>query len=729
MRDGKGFSRRLLLQTIALGALAGCVSGPAANTPAAALFPAPPIAPRVPFRIEQLGRVRDDPYRWMKYIPETGSREMSTLPDMIRQHLEAEAAYAQAALAPCETLRAEILAEMIARQPGAGTSPPALPGGDWSYLSYYPEGSAHAVYVRRPASGEGEAQILLDEAERAAGLAYYRTTGHQPSPDNRYYAWAEDVIGNDRHQICVKDLQTGAISVPVPADAYGYGGLVFSPSSRYLFWIWRDARNRPTRLYRTDVESAETVLVYEETDPALFMQVKRTAAGGYIAITVSGPDRSEVWLISAENETAPAQVLFPRQDKIRYEVEEWNGTLIALTDQGGALDNKIVAITDAATGATQTLVEHRPQHLILEVFPFAKALVRLERGEGLHQLILLFPDGREKKIAFAETAYALTVPPGQSYEADTCRITYQSPRLPAQWMDVDLATGALIPLETSAGGSFDPDDYVVERVHAAAPDGAMVPVTLLSRRGAPRDGSRPCLLYGYGAYGVSSEPEFSVPALTLVDRGWTYAIAHVRGGSELGRQWFLDGRRFSKGNSFTDFVACAEHLIAAGVARREAVVAYGLSAGGLLVAGAMNTAPGLWAGVIAQVPFVDMLNTMSDADHPLVPLFRPDWGDPLADPQAYDYMFSISPYENVQKTDYPPLLCTSGLKDDRVGYWEAAKFVAEVRHTSTGTAPAILLLDADAGHQSSGGLEAHFREMSLFWAFAETAVARGFAGQ
>ncbi|MFN3609755.1 MAG: S9 family peptidase [Hyphomonas sp.] len=721
MAHASGFSRRMLLQTIALGALAGCVSGAGgggASLAAGAI--APPVAPRITFRIEQLGRVRDDPYRWMKFIPETGTREMGTLPDMIRAHLEAEAAYAGAALAPARALAPEIAAQMAAHLPG-DEAPPPVWSGDWAYASHYPEGSGHAVYTRISVDAGAGPEIVLDEAARAEGAAYYRTTGHQPSPDHRYYAWAEDVIGNDRHRICVKDMQTGAVSVLVPEDAYGYGGLVFSPSSRFLFWIWRDARNRPTRVYRTPVDGGESVLVYEETNPALFMQIKRTAAAGYIAITVSGPDTSEVWLISGADEIATPQVVFPRRDKVRYEVDEWAGALLVLTDEGGAIDNALLAMP--AEAPQTTLVAHRPGSQILEVFPFEKALVRLERQEGLHQLILLFADGSEKAIGFDEAAYTLSVPAGQDYSADQCRILFQSPRLPVQWMDVDLKTGALSLVQASGRAGYDPDAYVVERMFAPAADGALVPVTLLSRRGVPRDGSMPCVLYGYGAYGVSSEPEFSVPALALVDRGWTYAIAHVRGGSERGRQWFLDGRRFSKRNSFTDFVACAEHLCDLGVTRKGAIVAYGLSAGGLLVAGAMNEAPDMWAGVIAQVPFVDMLNTMSDADHPLVPLFRPDWGDPLADPVAYDYMFSISPYENVQATAYPPLLCTSGLKDDRVGYWEAAKLVAEVRHTSTGAAPAILLLDADAGHQSSGSRSAQFQEMSLCWAFAEAAVS------
>jgi oligopeptidase B len=242
------------------------------------------------------------------------------------------------------------------------------------------------------------------------------------------------------------------------------------------------------------------------------------------------------------------------------------------------------------------------------------------------------------------------------------------------------------------------------------------------RKGVELDGSAPVLLYGYGAYGISTEAEFSVANIALVEQGWIYAIAHVRGGSEKGRRWFLDGRRFSKANTFTDFIACAEHLIAQGYARRERIVAYGLSAGGLLMGAVANMRPDLWAGVIAQVPFVDMLNTMSDAEHPLVPLFRPDWGDPLAEPRAYDYIASISPYENVKPQPYPAVLATAGLRDDRVSYWEAAKWVANLRRHTTGNAPVLFLTDMTAGHQAAAGRSSQYRQMALFWAFAEQCV-------
>ena len=680
---------------------------------------AEPQSPRIAHVIEQLGRKRDDIYSWMKFIPAGSERTRDNLPELVGTMLKAENDYADAILAPLADERAKLLDAMLARA-SSDIAAPALEKDGWDYGSARPAGATHAVYTRSRKGGKPEQ--LVDEAERAKGQPYFRSTGHQPSPDHRYFAWAEDVIGNDRHRICIRDNQSGEVRTIVDKDAYGYGGLVFAPSSRWLFWIWRDARNRPTRLYRTSVDGKTTDLVYEEKDPAIFMSVKRTAADGFIALTLAGPETAEVRLVSAAVETAAPATVWPRKNGVRYEIDEWNGDLVALTDADDAFDMALLRLDAKSFRTLATLVPHRAGTPILAILPFAAALVRLERVDGLHRLVILHPDGTEETIGFDDPAYAIEVSPEQSYNAPSVMIIHQSPKSPRRWISIDLTSGEQTVVQQQAVANFNPDDYDVERLFAPAPDGEPVPITLLSRRGAPNDGKAPLLQYGYGAYGISSEPEFSIPALALVDRGWRYAIAHVRGGSEKGRRWFLGGRKFTKRNSFTDFVACAEHLAAKRYTAKGKVVAYGLSAGGLLVGASMNIAPSLWGGVIAQVPFVDMLNTMSDGAHPLVPLFRPDWGDPLADPKAYDYIASISPYENVKAAPYPPLLCTAGLKDDRVPYWEPAKLVAEVRHRSTSGNPALLHTDMDSGHQGSADLKSEYQQKALFWAFAMRCV-------
>lgn len=680
---------------------------------------APPQSPRISHVIDQLGRQRDDAYSWMKFIPASGERSRDNLPEAVGTMLKAENDYADAILAPLADERAKLLDAMLARASG-DVAAPALEKDGWDYGSTRPAGAAHAIYTRSRKGGQPEQ--LVDEAVRAKGQPYFRSTGHQPSPDHRYFAWAEDVIGNDRHRIVIRDNASGEVRTIVDKDAYGYGGLVFAPSSRWLFWIWRDARNRPTRLYRTSVDGKVTDLVYEEKDPAIFMQVKRTAADGFVALTLAGPETAEVRLVPAADETGAPVVVWPRKTGVLYDIDEWNGGLIALTDAGDAFDMALLRLDPKSFRTIETLVLHRAGTPILHILPFKQALVRLERVDGLHRLVILRPDGSERAIAFDDPAYAIELMPEQSYDAVSVMIVHQSPKSPRRWIRVDLASGQQSIVQQQTVANFDPDDYEVERLLAPAPDGEMVPITLLSRRGAQKDGRAPLLQYGYGSYGVPSDPEFSIPALALVDRGWRYAIAHVRGGSEKGRRWFLGGRKFTKRNSFTDFIACAEHLAGEGYTAKGKVVAYGLSAGGLLVGASMNIAPTLWGGVIAQVPFVDMLNTMSDGAHPLVPLFRPDWGDPLADPKAYDYIASISPYENVRAAAYPPLLCTAGLKDDRVAYWEPAKLVAEVRRRSTSGNPALLHTDMDSGHQGSADLKSEYKQKALFWAFAMRCV-------
>ncbi len=679
----------------------------------------PPQSPRIAHVIEQLGRNRDDVYSWMKFIPAEGERNRTNLPAPVAKMLAGENAYAEAVLEPTRALQDELVKAMLARSAGA-VAAPALEKDGWSYSSAMPTGATHPRYSRQKAGGKPE--LLVDEALRAEGQPYFRSTAHQPSPDHRWFAWAEDVIGNDRHRICIRDTQSGTIRTLVDKDAYGYSGLVFSPSSRWLFWIWRDARNRPTRLYRTSVDGETTELVYEERDPAIFMSVKRTAADGFVALTLAGPETAEVRLVSAAAESAPPAVVWPRKVGVRYEIDEWDGALVALTDADDAFDMKLLRLDPKDFRTVATLVPHRVGTPILSILPFKTALVRLERVDGLHRLVIQRSDGSEQPIGFEDPAYAIELPAEQVYAAPAVMIVHQSPKSPRRWISVDLTNGKRTVVQQERALNFDPDDYVVERLFAPAPDGETVPITLVSRRGTPKDGSAPLLQYGYGSYGIASDPEFSIPALALVDRGWRYAIAHVRGGSEKGRRWFLGGRKFTKRNSFTDFIACAEYLAAQNYTSKGKVVAYGLSAGGLLVGASMNIAPTLWGGVIAQVPFVDMLNTMSDGAHPLVPLFRPDWGDPLADPEAYDYIASISPYENVRAAAYPPLLCTAGLKDDRVAYWEPAKLVAEVRHQSTSGNPAMLLTDMDSGHQGSADLKSEYQHKALFWAFAEHCV-------
>ncbi|MFC7333032.1 S9 family peptidase [Rhodocista pekingensis] len=729
--------RQFLTTSLAAGLLplAGCAAGRDAGSSSGSSGggPVPPRPPKRPKRIVQLGRVRIDDYAWLR-DPDWArvSRDTGLMDPEIRAHLDAENAYAEAMLAPTRERQAVFARRMLAL---AGTDAPPQPvaDGPWEYYEYVRPGEDHPVHARRPRGGGAE-QVLLDAQARARGHAYFRLAEATHSPDHGFFLWAEDVEGGDRHRICVRDLTTGRVTTTPEADAYGYMGVVFSPCSQYVFWIWRDPFSRPMRLYRRPSRGGEDVLVYEETDPALFMAVRRTASDNYVVIHTLGPDLDEIRLIPAATPTAAPLLVEPRQPGLHYQVEDWDGALVILTDADGAVDGKLMRADPARPGRAhwREWLPHRPGRHIMEIRPFRDHFVRLERVDARPTLIVTprgappHGDALEDTVTFPEAAYALTLPPVQEHDGAALRLVYQSPHTPPQTIDYDMAarTRRIVQAGT-AGAGFSPDAYEVRRLDAPAADGALVPVTVLMRKGTRLDGRSPLLLYGYGAYGISSEAEFSVPALALVEQGWIYAIAHVRGGSERGQGWLLDGRRFKKRNSFTDFIAVAETLIAQGYTARKRIVAYGLSAGGLLMGGVLNLRPDLWGGAIAQVPFVDMLNTMSDADHPLVPAFRPDWGDPLADPEAYDYIASISPYENVRAQPYPPVLATAGIRDDRVSYWEAAKWVAALREKTTGTAPVLFRIDMAAGHQSAAGLSDRMNQMALFWAFAEWSLTQG----
>ncbi len=723
--------RRFLATSLAMGLLplagrAGTRDGTGgAGAPGAA--PPPPRPPKRPKRIVQLGRTRIDDYAWLR-DPNwaKASRDTSLLDPEIRSHLDAENAYADAMLAPTRPRQDFLAARMLALA-GTGGAPLAVADGPWEYYQYVRPGQDHPVHARRPRGG-GPEQVLLDAQERSRGHAYFRLAEAAHSPDHRFFLWAEDLEGGDRHRVCVRDLGTGQVTATPNADAYGYRGVVFSPCSQYVFWIWRDLLSRPMRLYRRPSRGGADVLVYEERDPALFMAVGRTASGNYVVIHTHGPDLDEVRLVPAADPTGAPLLVEPRRPGLHYQVEDWGGELVILTDADGALDGKLMRASPDRPGRAhwREWLPHRPGRQILEIRPFKDHLVRLERVDARPTLAITpRGGGAESQVAFEEAAYALSLGPVQEHDGSVLRLVYQSPRTPRQWLDVDMAAGSRrLARAEPAGPGFSPDGYEVRRLDAPAADGALVPVTVLMRKGTRLDGKNPLLLYAYGSYGISSEAEFSVPALALVEQGWVFAIAHVRGGSERGRAWFLEGRRLRKGNSYTDFIAAAEHLAGQGYTARGRVVAYGLSAGGLLMGGVANLAPTLWGGVIAQVPFVDMLNTMSDADHPLVPAFRPDWGDPLSDPEAYDYIASISPYENVRPQPYPPILATAGIRDDRVSYWEAAKWVAALREKTTGKAPVLFRVDMAAGHQSAAGLSDQFNQMALFWAFAEWSLAQ-----
>ena len=683
----------------------------------------PPRPRKVPRRIEQLGRVRIDDYAWMKDDNwQAVLRDPAVVSQDIRAHLDAENIYSSALLAPTELLQARLFEEMKGRLKEDDSSVPT-PDGPFDYFSRYALGAQHPLHVRRPRGEEGGEQVLLDEEVEAAGKAFYAVDAASHSPDHTLYAWAADDQGSEYHRIFLRDLANGEVLEGGPESASG--SFVFSPDSRWLFWVWRNENARPAKVFRRPARGGDDVLVYEEIDEGMFLGVGVTADDSHILISIQNQETSEDWLIPATDPTAAPVVAEARQAGVRYDLDHWSDRWLVRTNAGGAVDFKLV-ISEASTPARATwreLIAHRPGILIGGMAPFKDHLVRLERENACDRLVVMARDGSEHVIDFDEDAYALNLSGGYEYETSLTRFVYQSPTTPRQWFDYDMATRRRTLRKTqSVPSGHDPADYQVRRLWAPAPDGETVPVTVLMKRQTRLDGSAPLMLYGYGAYGHPNTATFSTQALSLVDRGWVWASAHVRGGSDKGWGWFLDGRKFKKKNSFTDFIASADHLVAEGYGAPGRIVAYGGSAGGMLVGAVANMRPELWGGIIAAVPFVDVLNTMSDTTLPLTPPEWPEWGNPLEDPEAYDYISSYSPYDNVAARPYPAILARAGLSDPRVTWWEPEKWVARLRDHTTSGRPILLATNMEAGHGGASGRFDHLKEVAMDYAFAVWAV-------
>ena len=685
--------------------------------------PSPPIARKDPKRIEQLGRIRTDDYAWMKDENwRQVLRDPKALRPDVREHLEAENAYTKAMLASTEELQAQLFAEMRARIKEDDASVPT-PDGSWEYYSRYDIGAEHPIHARRPRGAAEREQVLLDEDALSKGKAYFQVGAARHSPNHEMYAWAVDEQGSEYFTIYVNDVESGQqLGDPIGS---AYGDFAFSPDSRWLYWIWRDENARPSKVFRRPARGGEDVMIYEEQDEGMFLGVGVTSDESHVTIHVGNQETTELWLIPASDPTAAPVVAEPRRVGVKYELDHWTDRWVIRTNDDGAVDFKL-AVSEAAVPARSTWrdwVEHQPGRYITGFAAYAGHLVRAERVEALDRLVVTARDGRTHEIAFDEEAYALHLEGGYEYETATARFVYQSPTTPRQWFDYDLESRERILRKTQEIPSgHDPSRYVARRLYAAAADGERVPITVLMLKDTPLDGSAPLLLYGYGSYGHAMEPSFSIRNFSLVDRGWIWAVAHIRGGSDKGWGWFLDGRREKKTNTFTDFIAAAEHLVAERYASKGRIAAYGGSAGGMLMGAVANMRPDLWGAIIAAVPFVDVLNTMSDVTLPLTPPEWPEWGNPLEDPEAYDRIAGYSPYDQVRDQPYPPVLATGGLSDPRVTYWEPAKWVARLREHDTADTPVLLKINMEAGHGGASGRFDFLKEIALDYAFAIWAV-------
>ncbi|WP_395709656.1 S9 family peptidase [Reyranella sp.] len=681
----------------------------------------PPLAPKRPLVRTFHGIALADDYAWLKDANwQQVLRDPSLLDPAIRAYLEAENHYAEAVLRPTEALRKILVAEMRGRIKEDDSSVPQ-PDGPFAYLSRYRDGGQHPLIGRTPRDG-GDATTLLDGDALATSSAYFKFGGTRHSPDHRLEAWSADVRGSEYYTVRVRSWQTGEDLGDVLEQTSG--GVVWGLDSTFFYYVGVDENHRPLKVYRHRLGSAQRddVLVYEEPNVGWFARVEESASGRYCVIATGDHDTSENWLIDLSQPDAVPRLVTARETGIRYGVYDRGDELFIHTNDGDAIDYRIATAPIASPERShwRPLIPHRPGVYIVSVALYAGYLVRLERANALPAIVIRrLADGSEHSIEFDEAAYSLDIIDGYEFNTTWLRFAYSSMTTPAETYDYEMASRQRILRKRQAIPSgHDPAAYVTRRLLATAHDGAEVPVSILHRRDVAPGEMTPLLLYGYGSYGMAMPASFAANRLSLVDRGFVYAIAHIRGGADKGWGWYLDGKREKKTNTFADFEAVARTLIAERYTAAGRIVAHGGSAGGMLMGAIANRAPELFAGIIAEVPFVDVLNTMLDDTLPLTPPEWPEWGNPITDEAAFRYIASYSPYDNVAAQRYPAILAMAGLTDPRVTYWEPAKWIARLRATMTGGGPIVLRTNMGAGHGGAAGRFDRLSEVAIAYAFA-----------
>jgi oligopeptidase B len=691
----------------------------------------PPLASRIPSVRTMHDDSVTDEYAWL-----LTKDDPATL-----AYLEAENAHTEQAVAGLAALREDIFEEIKGRTQETDLTVPARKG-DWWYYTRTVEGQQYRIHCRRavlagevlpPLAGDGQPldgeQVLLDGNALAGDSEFFALGAFSVSPDGRRLAYSTDFSGDERFTLRVADIADGGGTVllddEIPGTAYG---AAWSLDGSVLFYLTVDEAWRPYRVHRHVVgtPAAADVVVFEEPDERYWVSVNLTRSQQYLVIKAASKMTSEVRLLDAADPGGELRVVAPRRQGVDYDVEHQpdhpGGDRLLILHNDGAVNFELATAPAAEPGRWQTLIPGRDDTRLLGVDAFSGHLVVSYRRDGLTGLSVHPDNEPARELSFPEPVYDVSPGSNPEYVSNRFRLHYESLVTPDSVYDCDIATGELTLLRQQqvlalpGQGAYQPSDYTQYREWAVAPDGTRIPISLVCRAGTPRDGSAPCLIYGYGAYEMSVDPYFRVARLSLLDRGFVYAIAHVRGGGEMGRRWYDEGKLLHKKNTFTDFVACAGHLVAQGWTRPSRMVARGASAGGLLMGALANIAPDAVTGIVAQVPFVDPLNSMLDPTLPLTVTEWEEWGDPLHDPRVYAYMKSYAPYENVTSQQYPAILATAGLNDTRVLYHEPAKWIAQLRAVAKG-GPFLLKTEMGAGHGGRSGRYDAWREEALILAW------------
>ena len=685
----------------------------------------PPVAPRRSHSFTHHGITVTDDYAWLKDENwQEVLRDPSVLKPDIRAYLEAENAYADTVLGHTEPLQKKLVAEMRGRIKEDDSSVPA-PDGPFAYFHKYNEGGQHEQIGRQPRHG-GEARFLIDGDELAKQTEYFKFGEARHSPDHKLEAWSADVRGSEYFTIRIRDWDTGKDSSDCVEETDG--GIVWTADSKSFFYVKLDDNHRPMQVYRHVLgtpQSSDT-LVYEESDSGWFTHIHESASGRFCVIAGGDHETSEQHLIDLSAPDSKPRLVAKREDGVQYSIADRGDQLFILTNADEAIDFKIMTAPLAAPARKnwRDLIPHRPGTYIIDIELYSGHLVRIERANALPSIVIRdLATLQEHAIAFDEAAYSLGTLGGYEFDTTNIRFSYSSMTTPSEVFDYDMVSRArTLRKRQEIPSGHNPADYVTTRIMATSHDGAQVPVSILHRKDLNRDGSAPLLLYGYGSYGTAMPASFSANRLSLVDRGFVYAIAHVRGGSDKGWGWYLDGKREKKTNTFDDFAAAGRALIDAKYTSAKKIVGHGGSAGGMLMGAVANRSGELFAGIVAEVPFVDVLNTMLDASLPLTPPEWPEWGNPIESAADFKTILSYSPYDNVAAKEYPAILAMGGIADPRVTYWEPAKWIARLRPVMTGGGPVILRTNMGAGHGGASGRFNRLDEIAIAYAFALWAV-------
>ena len=674
-----------------------------------------PIAPRQPKEITQHGQTRVDNYFWMRYRED---------PEVLK-YLHAEQDYLEEIMQHTQSLQEQLFQEMKARIKEDDSSAPEK-NGDFVYYTRFDAGKQYPYYCRKKTSSEAPEKILLDQNALAGDSNFCRIGAFAVSPQADMLAYSVDPDGTEICTIFIKDLATGELLPEQVHNTYGnvYGqtGIEWACDGKSFFYVTRDAALRPYRLYRhiLGTDPSRDALLLEEKDEAYFLILGQSRSKAYIWVFLHSTTTDEWMYLPNDGSTYEFKSFQPRIKGIEYQVEHAGDHFFIITNEE-ALNFKLMRTPiDATTKENwQEVIPHRLDTLVTGMDAFEDFLVLYERNGGFQQIRISRTDGLTNawNIPFPEPVYNFISMRNPEFKTDIFRFTYTSLVTPNSVIDYNIKekTWTVVKQDEIPSG-YDASQYVSERAYATEPDGTKIPMSLVYKKGLAKDGNNPALLYGYGSYGFSIDPSFNANRISLLDRGFVFAIGHIRGGSEMGRAWYENGKMLNKRNTFTDFIACAEHLIAEKYTHRDKLAIMGGSAGGLLTGACVTMRPDLFGAVIADVPFVDVINTMSDPSIPLTTLEYDQWGNP-DDREYFEYMMTYSPYDNIRATDYPHILITTGLNDPRVAYWEPAKFTARLRELKTDDNTILLKTNFEAGHAGASGRYDYLKEVALHFAF------------